>query len=327
MRFIVRNRNVILFTVICIFIVAVVATFLLLATFRQAPTTGNPPTGTDVAKDDGRGLLPNPITDEPSPPPTADTPPGTPTNGELYRSPTPPVEVVPPPVVSSAPSLASVMMLDNTAANWSHEYPTAFVKEYNGAWSISPDHLYLTFDCGYDYNNLAAMIMDTLRVKGVKAVFFVTGDFMNDRPDLVRRMVAEGYIVGNHSYAHLNQPQNLGGSIDTVVADIRAWENRYREIMGAGPSTMYFRPPGGTISRRSMALMQLLGYRTLMWGVAYKDWDTSAQPSRETAMSLLRRYTTAGDIVLLHGVSQTSSDILAQYIDEYRGKGFTFTLP
>lgn len=117
--------------------------------------------------------------------------------------------------------------------------------------------------------------MDTLRAKGVKAVFFVTGDFMNDRPDLVRRIVNEGHRVGNHSYAHLNQ----------------------------------------------------LGYKTLMWGAAYKDWDTSAQPTRDAAMTLLRQYTTPGDIILLHGVSQTSNDILGQYIDEYRDKGFVFALP
>lgn len=220
-----------------------------------------------------------------------------------------------------------VMGIDNTVVNWSHEYPTAFVKEYDGLWNVSPSALYLTFDCGYDYNNLAFSIMDTLKAKGVRAVFFVTGDFMNDRPDLVKRMVNEGHVVGNHSYEHLNQPQNLVSSTDVVVADIRTWEDKYRSIVGANPSTLYFRPPAGAISRRSMALMDQLGYKTLMWGAAYKDWDTTAQPTNEAAMILLRQYTTAGDIVLLHGISQTSNDILSQYIDEYRNKGFTFLLP
>ncbi|NCU38575.1 hypothetical protein EOL96_05985, partial [Candidatus Saccharibacteria bacterium] len=145
----------------------------------------------------------------------------------------------------------NVMSIDNTIVNWSHEYPTAFVTEYNGYWNLSPSNLYLTFDCGYDYNNLASTIMNTLRAKNVKAMFFVTGDFMNDRPDLIRRMVSEGHIVGNHSYAHLNQPQNLTSSTDIVVADIRAWETKYRNIMGVNPPKAYFRPPAGAISRRS----------------------------------------------------------------------------
>lgn len=220
-----------------------------------------------------------------------------------------------------------VMTIDNTIVNWSHEYPTAFAGEYNGLWNISPSNLYLTFDCGYDFNNLASTIMDTLASKGIKAVFFVTGDFMNDRPDLIIRMVSEGHIVGNHSYSHLNQPQNLDVSVDTVVADIRAWEDKYRSIMGTNPSTLYFRPPAGAISRRSLALMDQLGYKTLMWGAAYKDWDTTAQPTAESAMASLRQYTTPGDIILLHGISQTSSDILGQYIDEYRSKGYEFVLP
>ncbi len=221
----------------------------------------------------------------------------------------------------------NVMTFDNTTVNWSHEYPAAFVKDYNGFWNISLGNLYLTFDCGYDYNNLAASIMDTLKIKGVKAVFFVTGDFMNDRPDLVRRMVDEGHRVGNHSYAHLNQPQNLTTNTDIVTADIREWETAYRNIMGSNPSVAYFRPPAGAISKRSMALMNQLGYKTLMWGAAYKDWDTSAQLSKDEAMALLRKYTTSGDVVLLHGISQTSNDILSQYIDEYRGKGLVFALP
>lgn len=219
------------------------------------------------------------------------------------------------------------MSIDNTAVNWSHEYPTAFVRDYNGFWNISANNLYLTFDCGYDYNGLAGSIMDTLKAKDVKAVFFVTGDFMKDRPDLVQRMANEGHKVGNHSYAHLNQPQNLDVSTNTVITDIRAWESAYRAITGANAPVAYFRPPAGAVSKRSMALMNQLGYKTLMWGAAYKDWDPSAQPTQQAAMTLLRHYTTSGDIILLHGVSQTSSDVLGGYIDEYRSKGFAFSLP
>lgn len=224
-------------------------------------------------------------------------------------------------------NLINIMDLDNSTVNWSHEYPAAFIRDFNGWWNISPASLYLTFDCGYDYNNLVATILDTLKSKGVQAVFFVTGDFMEDRPDLVLRIVNEGHIVGNHSYEHLNQPQNLAVSTDLVTADIRAWEEKYRSIVGSNPAVLYFRPPAGAISRRSLALMNQLGYKTLMWGVAYKDWDTTAQPTVDEAMVLLRQYTTAGDIILLHGVSATSTSILGQYIDEYIAKGYNFLLP
>lgn len=226
------------------------------------------------------------------------------------------------------PSTVSVdvMSLSNTVVNWSHEYPSTFVSKYAGYWNIPGNNLYLTFDCGYDYNNLASTIMDTLKSKNIKAVFFVAGDFMNDRPDLIQRMIVEGHIVGNHSYSHLNQPQNLGTSVDVITSDLQEWENKYFSIAGAKPSASYFRPPAGAVSERSMGLMSQLGYKTVMWGTAYNDWNTAAQPSNETAIELLRKYTTPGDIVLLHGISQTSTNILGQYIDEYISKGYSFKL-
>lgn len=224
------------------------------------------------------------------------------------------------------PVVTDVMSFNNTIVNWSHEYPSTFVSKYNGYWNIPGNNLYLSFDCGYDYNNLASTIMDILSAKNIKAVFFVTGDFMNTRPDLIKRMLAEGHIVGNHSYAHLNQPQNLDTSTEIITNDLEAWKNKYISIVGAAPSVYYFRPPAGAISERSMGLMNELGYKTMMWGAAYNDWDTSAQPSQETAMTLLRQYTTPGDIILLHGISETSTSILSQYVDEYRGKGFEFRL-
>jgi peptidoglycan-N-acetylmuramic acid deacetylase len=225
-----------------------------------------------------------------------------------------------------SPNMNYVMSLSNFAISWSHQYPSSFICEHNGYWNVPSNNLFLTFDCGYDYKNLASTIMDVLKAKNVKAVFFVTGDFMKSRPDLVLRMLAEGHIVGNHSYAHLNQPQNLNISTTIVVNDIKAWENTYVNIVGSKPSILYFRPPEGAVSERSLELMNELGYKTLMWGCAYEDYDTSAQPSASSAMNSLRKYTTPGDVILLHGISQTSTDVLGQYIDEYRSRGFEFKL-
>ncbi len=221
----------------------------------------------------------------------------------------------------------NVMNLNNNVVNWSYAYPSSFITKYNGYWNFGDNNLYLTFDCGYDYNNLASSIMDILETKNVKAVFFVTGAFMNSRPDLINRMIAEGHIVGNHSYGHLNQPQNLTSSTDTVIADIKAWENKYFAITGTSPYKHLFRPPAGAISERSMALMNQLGYKSLLWAVAYRDWDPANQPTEAEAWTALRNYTSAGDIILLHGTSQTSTNILSAYIDEYRSKGYEFRLP
>lgn len=318
----IKTRRVRIIVTACL--IAAVLVVVVVATLQRQRAQEDAAQNTP-APSSNQSTEPAPNTTPVTPSPQAETTPSNqPPSTPYTTAPSTPSQPNNPP---ATPTPVNVMAIDNTVVNWSHEYPAAFVRDYNGWWNISAGKLYLTFDCGYDYNNLAATILDTLHSKGVKAVFFVTGQFMNQRPDLVLRMVNEGHIVGNHSYAHLNQPENLVTNTNTVVADIRAWESTYRSITGANPPVLYFRPPSGVISRRSMALMQQLGYKTLLWGAAYKDWDTGAQPTPGTAMALLRQYTSPGDIVLLHGISQTSSNILGQYIDEYRAKGYTFSLP
>ena len=62
--------------------------------------------------------------------------------------------------------------------------------------------LYLTFDCGYEYENLTSKVLDVLKEKGVTATFFCTLDHIRKEPDLIARMIKEGHIVGNHSTTH-----------------------------------------------------------------------------------------------------------------------------
>ena len=62
--------------------------------------------------------------------------------------------------------------------------------------------LYLTFDCGWEYENLTARVLDVLKEKGVPAVFFCTLDHIKKQPELIVRMIKEGHIVGNHSTTH-----------------------------------------------------------------------------------------------------------------------------
>ena len=66
--------------------------------------------------------------------------------------------------------------------------------------------LYLTFDCGYENGNTPA-ILDALKKHNVKATFFVVGNYLSTSPELVKQMVAEGHIVGNHSYHHPDMSQ------------------------------------------------------------------------------------------------------------------------
>ena len=70
--------------------------------------------------------------------------------------------------------------------------------------------MYLTFDEGYEFG-LSGQILDTLKEKGVKAIFFITGDFAKAEPELVQRMIDEGHVVGNHSWKHPQLLRAFGG--------------------------------------------------------------------------------------------------------------------
>ncbi len=188
---------------------------------------------------------------------------------------------------------------------------------------IAPDNptIYLTFDCGYEFNNLTANILDTLKAKNVKAVFFVTLSYCKKNPQLVRRMIDEGHVVGNHSANHYSMPTI---SIDKMVHEIMVLHNYVSEKFGY--EMTLFRPPKGEYSVRSLALTQSLGYESVFWSYAYQDWDTNAQPDVQSAFQLTTGCAHNGGIFLLHAVSATNAAMLGDLIDNLQGRGYSLQL-
>ena len=177
--------------------------------------------------------------------------------------------------------------------------------------------IYLTFDEGYEYNNNTAKILDTLKAKGVSAVFFVTGHYVKSRPDLVKRMINEGHIVGNHSWDH---PDFTKKSVDQAYADIKKLHDYVKEEFGYTMSL--FRFPSGTSSDRLLVLLKEMGYKSVFWSFAYADWDTSKQPNEKESLELILKRAHPGAVPLLHAVSNTNTNILTDVIDGFREKGY-----
>lgn len=186
---------------------------------------------------------------------------------------------------------------------------------------IAPDNgqVYLTFSLGYEHNNLTAKILDTMAEKGVKGVFFINMHYAKSNPDLVRRMIDEGHIVGNHSSGHYTLAEL---SIDRVVEEIMSLHEYVKNTYGY--EMTYFRPPSGYYSQRVLAIAQSLGYTTVQWSFAYADWDINKQPDVTFARNRLVDYAHSGAIYALHTVSETNAAILGDVIDEIRGKGYEF---
>ena len=181
--------------------------------------------------------------------------------------------------------------------------------------------VYLTFDCGYEHQNLTASILDTLREKNIKAVFFVTMYYCKTQPQMVQRMIDEGHIVGNHSNGHRSLPTL---DLDEMVYEIMSLHEYVKSNFGY--EMTLFRPPKGEYSQRSLAVAQSLGYRSVFWSFAYQDWETDAQPDTQDAFETVSSCAHNGCIFLLHAVSTANAAILDDLIDDLQNRGYTLEL-
>ena len=179
--------------------------------------------------------------------------------------------------------------------------------------------MYLTFDCGYEYKNLTADILDTLKEKQVKAAFFLTGDYVKKNEALVQRMIDEGHIVGNHSWGHKSFPTI---SREKMAKEIWQLEEYMKNKFNY--SSPYFRFPSGEHSECALELVSSMGYKSIFWSAAYADWDTAKQPTKENAVNTVTSRYHNGAVILLHAVSQANADGLAEMIDIARQQGYEF---
>ncbi|MBQ9901710.1 MAG: polysaccharide deacetylase family protein [Clostridia bacterium] len=181
--------------------------------------------------------------------------------------------------------------------------------------------IFLTFDEGYE-NGHTAEILDTLKEKNVKAVFFITGDYAKREGDLVQRMIEEGQVVGNHTWRHYSMPEK---PLATCREEIGLLHDYVKENFGYDMNVL--RPPKGEFSEQTLALAKNMGYRTCLWSFAYKDWDTNAPGDRAQSLRNLTERLHPGAIYLLHAVSPTNAAILGDFIDAARAQGYAFVTP
>ena len=180
--------------------------------------------------------------------------------------------------------------------------------------------IYLTFDAGYE-NGCTEKILDVLEKHQVKAAFFLVGNYIEKNEDLVRRMVADGHIVGNHTMHHKDM-QKLS-SKEEFSRELRDLEELFYQVTKT-PMPKYYRPPQGTYSQENLKLAKELGYRTVFWSLAYVDWNNDSQPTREQAFSKLLPRIHSGAIVLLHSTSQTHGEILDELLTKWEEMGYRF---
>ena len=180
--------------------------------------------------------------------------------------------------------------------------------------------LYLTFDAGYE-NGCTGKILDTLRKHSVPAAFFLVGNYIQQNPDLVRRMEQDGHIVANHTMHHYDMSRLTDK--DAFRKELTDLESLYRDTTGQD-MPKYYRPPQGIYSEENLAMAKELGYKTVFWSLAYVDWNNDAQPTKEDAFRKLLPRTHDGAVVLLHSTSATNADILDELLTRWKEAGYRF---
>lgn len=196
------------------------------------------------------------------------------------------------------------------------------LKQYNAYYASDTDEkiLYLTFDAGYENGNTPA-ILEALKKHQAPAVFFAVGNFIKDNPDLIKRMITEGHIVGNHTMTHPDMSQI--SSMESFQKELEGVEELYTSVTGE-PMTKFYRPPRGVYSTENLSMAKELGYSTFFWSLAYVDWNVDAQPTKEEAFEKLLGRIHPGAIVLLHSTSKTNGEILDELLTKWEEMGYTF---
>ncbi|GAB1529286.1 delta-lactam-biosynthetic de-N-acetylase [Brevibacillus formosus] len=236
--------------------------------------------------------------------------------------------------------LTSALPVDLIMASPDHPYHFGFKKSKNGQLpsineegfkSIVDRHgavflgdttkkeLYLTFDNGYE-NGFTPKILDTLLAKKVPAIFFVTGHFVKEQPELLKRMAKEGHLIGNHSWSH---PDMTTVPNQKIKDELTKVSDAVQQVIGQA-NMRYLRPPRGIFSDRTLAVTKDLGYTNVFWSVAYRDWDTKVQRGAKYAYDNVMAQLHPGAVILLHSVSKDNAEALGTIIDEARKQGYEF---
>lgn len=180
--------------------------------------------------------------------------------------------------------------------------------------------LYLTFDAGYE-NGCTEKILDVLKKREVPGAFFLVGNYIEKNPDLVRRMVEEGHIVGNHTMHHPDMSKL--SQKEAFQKELTDLEDLFRSVTGK-ELPKYYRPPQGIYSQENLEMAKKLGYKTVFWSLAYVDWNNDAQPTKEQAFGKLLPRVHNGAVVLLHSTSQTNAEILDELLTKWKDMGYRF---
>ncbi len=177
-------------------------------------------------------------------------------------------------------------------------------------------YIAMTYDDGPHPRN-TPRLLDMLRKRNIKATFYVIGRSVNMYPHIVRRIVAEGHEIGNHTWSH---PKLTALSDSQVRLELSKTRDAIVAASGVKPRTM--RPPYGALRQSQRAwIFKEFGYPTILWNVDPEDWR---RPGVSVVTSRIVNRTRNGSIVLAHDLHKPTVDAMPATLDGLLRRGFKF---
>ena len=171
----------------------------------------------------------------------------------------------------------------------------------------------VTFDCAWENSNTDQLI-SILEQAGVKATFFVTGEFCDKYPDDVKKFYDAGHEIANHSDKH---PHINGMNINELIEDTKECSRKIKMITGEEP-TLY-RAPYGEYDDKSVTTVEGIGLKLIQWNVDSIDWDN---PSAQTIVERTTKNIASGSILLFHNDLENTTQALPKVLQSLLDQGF-----
>ena len=174
----------------------------------------------------------------------------------------------------------------------------------------------MTFDDGPSGPN-TPRLLDMLKERKIHATFFFVGQCVEEFPDIVKRIVAEGHEVANHSWSH---PQLSKMNDASVHEQLQKTQDAIVKACGVAPKIM--RPPYGAFTQRQCAWAHAnWGYKVILWDVDPLDWKIR---NSEHVKAEILKQTVNGSIILSHDIHKSTVDAMPATLDGLLSKGFKF---
>jgi peptidoglycan-N-acetylmuramic acid deacetylase len=196
----------------------------------------------------------------------------------------------------------------------------SFTPEQKTVWVGTGKKVYLTFDNGGPMGD-TKKLLQALKDNGVKATFFIAGYNLKAHPDFLKELIADGHLVANHTMSHKDMTKLTD---DQVKKELSDFESLYKGITGKD-QPKFFRFPYGIYNRHLLSLVADMGYKSVFWSTAMKDWVPRKNGANDAYNDIMNNLHD-GNVILMHQGSDDNIAALDKIIKGIKEAGYGFGL-